>query len=84
MTDYVSPEFHAELIVELFNDYGDLRKVRERARLPLSRASPEHLKRVGRNLPAHLVHVLPRHELRIQETQLHEGRSASTKAGCAR
>jgi hypothetical protein len=64
MTDHVSPEFHAELIVELFNDYRDLRKVRERARLLLSRASPEHLERVGRNLPEHLVHVVPRRELR--------------------
>jgi hypothetical protein len=64
MTDHVSPEFHAELIVQLFNDYRDLRKVRERARLLLSRASPEHLKRVGRNLPDHLVHVVPRGEQR--------------------
>jgi hypothetical protein len=64
MTDRVSPEFHAELIVELFKDYRDLRKVRERARLLLSGASPEHLDRVGRNLPEHLVHVVPRRELR--------------------
>jgi hypothetical protein len=39
MTDHISPEFHAELIVEFFNDYRDLRKVREKARLLLSRAS---------------------------------------------
>jgi hypothetical protein len=64
MTEHVSPEFHAEIIVELFNDYRDLRKVRERARLLLSGVSPEHLERVGRNLPEHLVHVVPRRELR--------------------
>ena len=64
MTDHVSPEFHAEIIVALFNDYRDLRKVRERTRLLLSGVSPEHLERVGRNLPEHLVHVVPRRELR--------------------
>jgi hypothetical protein len=32
MTEHVSAEFHAEIIVALFNDYRDLRKVRERAR----------------------------------------------------
>jgi hypothetical protein len=64
MTDHISPEFHAELIVELFNDYRDLRKVREKAKLLLSRASPEHLEQVGRNLPEHLVHVATQRDLR--------------------
>jgi hypothetical protein len=64
MIDHISPEFHAEIIVELFNDYRDLRKVKERARLLLSGRSVEHLERVGRNLPEHLIHLVPRRELR--------------------
>jgi hypothetical protein len=64
MSDHISPEFHAEIIVTLFNDYRDLRKVKERARILLSGVSPEHLERVGRNLPEHLVHLVPRRELR--------------------
>jgi hypothetical protein len=64
MTDHVSPEFHAEIIVALFNDYRDLRKVKEKTSILLSGVSPEHLERVGRNLPQHLVHVVPRRELR--------------------
>jgi hypothetical protein len=64
MTEHVSPEFHAEIIVALFNDYRDLRKVKEKTSILLSGVSPEHLERVGRNLPQHLVHVVPRRELR--------------------
>ena len=64
MTEHVSPEFHAEIIVALFNDYRDLRKVKEKTSILLSGASPEHLERVGRNLPQHLIHVVPRRELR--------------------
>jgi hypothetical protein len=60
MTNRISAEFHAEIIVELFNDYRDLRKVKERARILLSGASAEHLQEVGRSLPEHLVHVVPR------------------------
>jgi hypothetical protein len=64
MSDQISPEFHAEIIVALFNDYKDLRKVKERARILLSRASQAHLDGVGRNLPEHLVHLVSRDALR--------------------
>jgi hypothetical protein len=30
MADHISPEFHAEIIVVLFNDHRDLRRVTER------------------------------------------------------
>ena len=64
MTDHISPEFHAEIIVELFNDYRDLRKVKERAIILLSGASADHLAGVVRSLPEHLVHVLPPRSVR--------------------
>jgi hypothetical protein len=60
MTNQIRPEFHAEIILELFNEYRDLRKVSERTRILLSTASQEHLEAVGRHLPKDLVHVLPR------------------------
>jgi hypothetical protein len=64
MAEHVSPEFHAEIIIALFNDYKDLRKVEERARILLSRASAAHLDAVGRSLPDNLINLLPRHTLR--------------------
>jgi hypothetical protein len=64
MTDRISPQFHAEIIVELFNDCRDPRKVKERAIILLSGASADHLDGVGRRLPQHLVHVLPQRSAR--------------------
>jgi hypothetical protein len=59
MTDRISPEFHAEIILEFFDEYRDSQKVSERAKILLSSASREHLEAVGRHLPKDLVHVLP-------------------------
>ena len=59
MTNKVSPEFHAEIILVFFNEYRDLRKVRDRAWVLLADASPEHLEAVVRHLPKDLVGVLP-------------------------
>jgi hypothetical protein len=64
MVDQISPEFHAEIIVVLFNEHNDLRKVTERTRILLSNASAKHVEAVARFLPEHLVHVLPRKMLR--------------------
>jgi hypothetical protein len=60
MTDHITPEFHAEIILEFFNEYRDLRKVSERTRVLLYGASPKHLKAVRRHLPKDLVRLLPR------------------------
>jgi hypothetical protein len=59
MAEQISPAFHAEIIVVFFNEYRDLRRVKERAGVLLSGASAEHLEAVGQHLPEHLVHVLP-------------------------
>jgi hypothetical protein len=64
MADHISPEFHAEIIVVLFNDHRDLRRVTERTRILLSNASAKHIEAVARFLPEHLVPVLPRQMLR--------------------
>jgi hypothetical protein len=64
MADHFSPEFHAEIIVVLFNDHKDLRRVTERARVLLSKASAKHIQAVARLLPEHLVPLLPRQMLR--------------------
>jgi hypothetical protein len=64
MADHFSPEFHAEIIVVLFNDHKDLRVVTERTRILLSNTSAKHIKAVARFLPEHLVPVLPRQMLR--------------------
>jgi hypothetical protein len=64
MVDHTSPEFHAEIIVVLFNDHKDLRRVTERTRILLSNASAKHIEAVARFLPEHLVPVLPRQMLR--------------------
>ena len=60
MTDHLSPKFHAELIVVLFDEYRDLRNVKERVGFLLSVARPEHIEAVGRYLPSDLTRVLPR------------------------
>jgi hypothetical protein len=64
MVDHLSPEFHAEIIVVLFNEHKDLRRVTERTRVLLSNASAKHIEAVARFLPEHLVPVLPRQMLR--------------------
>jgi hypothetical protein len=64
MVDHLDPEFHAEIIVVLFNDHKDLRTVTERVRILLSKASAKHIDAVAQLLPEHLVPVLPRQMLR--------------------
>jgi hypothetical protein len=64
MTDQISPRFHAEIIVVLFDDYKNLRTVKERAGVLLSGASTEHIEAVGKYLPTDLMRVLPRRVLR--------------------
>jgi hypothetical protein len=64
MTDQISPKFHAELIVVLCDEHGDLRKVAERVGVLLSNVSAEHIEAVGRYLPIDLQRVLPRGMLR--------------------
>jgi hypothetical protein len=64
MVDHLDPEFHAEIIVVLFNDHKDLRTVTERVGILLSKASVKHIDAVAQLLPGHLVPVLPRHMLR--------------------
>jgi hypothetical protein len=59
MTDQISPKFHAEIILVLFDEYKDLRKVTEKARILLSDAPAEHLEAVGQYLRKRLAHVLP-------------------------
>ena len=63
MTERLSPAFHAEFIVELFNEYGCAQKVSERANILLSSYPPEHIEAVGRHLPRDLIHVLPKRTL---------------------
>jgi hypothetical protein len=60
MTDRISPRFHAEIIVVLFDEHRDLRKVTERVGILLSSASPEHIEAVRKYLPIDLMRVLPR------------------------
>jgi mRNA degradation ribonuclease J1/J2 len=62
MTDRISPKFHAELIVVLFDELQDLRK--ERVGILLSHASAEHIEAIGKYLPIDLLRVLPRRMLR--------------------
>jgi hypothetical protein len=64
MTDQISPKFHAEIIVVLFDEYHDLRQVTERAGILLSNASAEHIEAVGKYLPIDLMRVLPPRMLR--------------------
>ena len=64
MIVHISPEFHAEIIVVLFNEHKDLRRVTERTRILLSNASAKHVEAVAQFLPKHLIPVLPRQTLR--------------------
>jgi hypothetical protein len=64
MTDQISPQFHAEIIVLLSDECRDLRKVTERVGILLSDASAEHVEAVAKYLPIDLMRVLPRRMLR--------------------
>jgi hypothetical protein len=64
MTDHISPQFHAEIIVVLFDEYQDLRKVTDRVGILLTNASAEHVEAVGKYLPIDLLRALPRRMLR--------------------
>jgi hypothetical protein len=64
VADQISPKFHAEIIVVLFDEHQDLRSVTERVRILLSDASAEHIEAVGKYLPIDLIRVLPRRMLR--------------------
>jgi hypothetical protein len=64
MSDQISPKFHAEIIVVLFEEYRDLRKVRERVGVLLSDASPAHIEAVAKYLPIDAMRALPRRMLR--------------------
>jgi hypothetical protein len=63
MSDHISPKFHAELIVVLFDECRDLRRVTERVGILLSNTSTEHVEAVARYLPIDLMRVLPRRML---------------------
>jgi hypothetical protein len=60
MTDHISPQFHAEIIVVLFDERRNLREVTEKVAVLLSDASAEHIEAVSRYLPIDLMRVLPR------------------------
>lgn len=64
MADEISPKFHAEIIVVLFDDCQDHRKVADRVGVLLSGASEQHIDAVGKYLPIDLMRVLPRRMLR--------------------
>jgi hypothetical protein len=64
MTDQISPKFHAEIIVVMFNEHQDVRKVTDRVEILLSNASAEHIGAVGTYLPIDVMRVLPRRMLR--------------------
>ena len=59
MVDQLNPAFHADLIIEFFNEFGCYQTVSQRVRLLLHTASSDHLEAVGRHLPNHLLRVLP-------------------------
>ena len=59
MADHLHPEFHAEVIRELYGELECCQLVTERARLLLRGYSREHLEAVGKYLPKHLLGVLP-------------------------
>jgi hypothetical protein len=63
MIDRLSPAFHAEYIVELFNTYGCAQKVREQANILLSSYPPEHVEAIVEHLPNNLIHVLPKRKV---------------------
>jgi hypothetical protein len=51
MTDLIRPQFHAEIIVVLSDEYQDLRKVMDKVGILLSDASGEHIEAVRKYLP---------------------------------
>jgi hypothetical protein len=63
MSGRLSPAFHAEYIVELFNEYGCFQKVSDRVNILLSSYSPEHVEAIVRHLPSDLIHVLPKRKV---------------------
>jgi hypothetical protein len=65
MTNQLTPAFHAEYIEALYNEYGCVEKVSERANILLSSYSMEHVQAVGRRLPKDLIRVLAKRKLRV-------------------
>jgi hypothetical protein len=63
MVDHLSAKFHAEIIVVLFDDHKDLRRVTEKVRVLLSNASAKHIEAVARLLPEDLVPAVARQML---------------------
>ena len=63
MTNRLSPAFHAEYIVELFNTYGCAQKVREQANILLSSYPPEHVEAIVKHLPSDIIHVPPKRKV---------------------
>jgi hypothetical protein len=59
MAARLHPEFHAEVIKELYGELECYQLVTERTRRLLRGYSPEHLEAVGKYLPKHLLGVLP-------------------------
>jgi hypothetical protein len=59
MAARLHPEFHAEVIKELYGEIECYQLVTERTRLLLRGYSPEHLEAVRKYLPKHLLGVLP-------------------------
>jgi hypothetical protein len=59
MADELHPEFHAEIITELFETFKCYQTVGLRARLLLHTSSSEHVEAISRHLPQHLHRVLP-------------------------
>jgi hypothetical protein len=63
MTVQLSPAFHAEIILELYREFGCYRTVSQRAAVLLHTASLEQLEEIGRYLPKDLLRVLPQRGL---------------------
>jgi hypothetical protein len=64
MAERISPRFHAEIIVVLFDEYQDHCEVMQRVQILLSDASAEHIEAVGKYLPIDLIRVLPHRMVR--------------------
>jgi hypothetical protein len=63
MSNRLSPAFHAEYLVELFNEYRSFEKVSERANILLSSYPAEHVQAIEKYLPRDLIVVLPKRRL---------------------
>ena len=63
MSNRLSPAFHAEYIVELFNEYRCIQKVAERANILLSSYPLQHVQAIEKHLPHNLIVVLPKRRL---------------------